>query len=681
MKTITICIEEINPATGGYPLSLIEGALGESASVTEELPSNLRRDGQTLDPQTFPATLLATKGVSNEFAQFGKHLYDLLMGGAVGAKWRELRQNNPKQLRTLLDIRPPELSLLPWELLDDQLSPPLFTNKDEPFARATKFDEATGPAWFWPLRILILVGATRADQAVNVEDELKGLEDAIKNNRRMIDLEILELPTREKLQETCKEFKPHILHFLGHGAGPDALQSEPYLSFNLNDGAGWQWLRSEIRLLSIWDIEPRLVFLNACRTAAAATMPKIAESARSLAEAFHIAGVPAVIGMQADVRGDYASAFAGLLYERIADGDALDQALAAARGIAINKVNLTLRHRDWALPTLLLSRPPRQIFPMYSLAPASRTQEIYICEDFREQDYFANRKTLRREIIHSFYPPHADASKPVDAPPKRHLLVIHGKPESGKTAIVQWCMEVYARQQQEVRYIKLAGQGAPTWLDALCFIRDGDPNEAPNSLIHRPLEASAFYKFNWDLKHRLQGLAPPAWDQSEVAPVTSKGAPLPQTPEEKMVDKTFESFREALRSVAAEEALCIVLDDFNLRSASGAFAEMQFDFLRAHLIDYVARGEMPGVQMVLVLTTDEYEAYKLSNKKNLYPAIEIGSLNRSDFLDMAKEFFNYTGLDKDYAQTWIDVGKKVVKDPWQVSLLRTLHNRALELLK
>ena len=69
------------------------------------------------------------------------------------------------------------------------------------------------------------------------------------------------------------------------------------------------------------------MFLNACRTASATAQ----DMTWAVTEAFSSGGVPAVLGMQADIRGDAAAALSGPLYRALANGDPVDVALARAR--------------------------------------------------------------------------------------------------------------------------------------------------------------------------------------------------------------------------------------------------------------------------------------------------------------------------------------------------------------
>ena len=201
-----------------------------------------------------------------------------------------------------------------------------------------------------PLRILVLVGiagvAGLAD--LDVMSECRSLDDAL---QPLINAQLLEISwmdgaiTRRDLQHALRQFRPHVLHYIGHGIfDPSTKHSALFLSRAQPDGHTTAYPLSTDDLAILLDgTTVRFAFLNACQTA---------ESISGMAATLVRTGLPAALGMRTDVPDQAAAAFADAFYRALADGWAVDTAVVEGRKL------LAMQHGtgsdSWAIPILYM---------------------------------------------------------------------------------------------------------------------------------------------------------------------------------------------------------------------------------------------------------------------------------------------------------------------------------------
>ncbi|MGH8905904.1 MAG: hypothetical protein ACRD0K_05190 [Egibacteraceae bacterium] len=139
----------------------------------------------------------------------GQELFGLLSCAFDGA-------SGDSRPRIVLDIRPPSLRGLQWELLCDGARRWLFCAHAFPAVRAEVPFMVEVDVLRVPIRLLIVV-CTLDDLTLQVEDEI----DAIYAGLRMVpcawDVDVLYRPRKEELTRQYGEVQPHVLHFIGHG--------------------------------------------------------------------------------------------------------------------------------------------------------------------------------------------------------------------------------------------------------------------------------------------------------------------------------------------------------------------------------------------------------------------------------------------------------------------------------
>jgi len=188
----------------GYPLSLFVGddaevvrqlTDGSAPTASDIIPSDLA----VINPPLHPATneplqallardyLLGPTAGTDLLERVGTLLFDVLNRPGVAPLWKQERdtawagrvqseQEKHPALRMLLDVRAPELRLLPWELirtgknsLAQQAWWPLvrWQASQQPLAEAAPLQ--------WPFRVLVVIGCSGDDKAIDWREELWAL--------------------------------------------------------------------------------------------------------------------------------------------------------------------------------------------------------------------------------------------------------------------------------------------------------------------------------------------------------------------------------------------------------------------------------------------------------------------------------------------------------------------------
>jgi tetratricopeptide (TPR) repeat protein len=171
----------------------------------------------------------------------------------------------------------------------------------------------------------------------------------------------------DEIRQTLLAAPFHILHFMGHGKF-DSESSEGVLLFERHDGTDQAFDGRRLAQL-LHDCESlRLVVLNACHTADAVG-PQGPNPFAGAASALVMAGVPAVVAMSGPVPDLAAVAFSRTFYERLAAGDAIEEAMTEGR-LAIQRAEPG--DGAWAVPALFLRSPDGMLFAPRSTVWARR---------------------------------------------------------------------------------------------------------------------------------------------------------------------------------------------------------------------------------------------------------------------------------------------------------------------
>ncbi|HIK44546.1 MAG TPA: CHAT domain-containing protein [Leptolyngbyaceae cyanobacterium M65_K2018_010] len=280
-------------------------------------------------------------------------------------------QDRPLHLQ--LEIRPPELINLPWEIIQPQPGrPALALGPQVLLSRTTSAVEALPRLELSPaLRILLVLGQdevgtdTPADQVLQLPQEAQVLKDLLELSSSRLNqgaqpalcqVQTLVEPDLKTLVHTLETGGFNVFFYAGHGV-PGA------------DG-GLLFLREGTTLSGTELAQAlvrgglRLAVFNTCWGAQPDRQHGQVLPRSSLAEVLLHHGVPAVLAMRDSIADEEALAFIQVLAQGLAQRQSVAQAMALARQhlLAVYRFN----HPAWTLPVLYqhpqfggdLLRPP-----------------------------------------------------------------------------------------------------------------------------------------------------------------------------------------------------------------------------------------------------------------------------------------------------------------------------------
>ena len=593
-------------AGGDYRVSLLDHETG--GELVHEILPGAAVAGAVWTPEKI-REFFAGPGAGQPASQLeaiGRQLAQWLLPGTLGAEFQKRRTGG---LRTLLDVQAPALADLPWELLwIDTL--PCFLDPHALLARRHPGAPKTTAAW--PLRVLIVVGAAAEDD-IGAEAEITAIERGLHPYGYSIDREVARRPSRTDLFERLRDYRPHVLLFIGH-CDTDP-QGVPVLRFQSTPpDPAWNWTPLEVALdLAQGGWTPVLAILNACRTFEPAASFK-------LADAFMDSGCAACIAMQGDVRGDLAGVFSAAVLRGLCDRLPLDQAVGQARGEVARRTSLL--QRDWAFPVLSLAGEPTQLLPPQCDCRGRASLAV----DFSDVSWFADRRDERRKIG-------AQLRAEGPARPPQGLLVLTGPARSGKSHLVRWCLEQFAIVRDcAIRYVRAAGAGDQDFVDLLRRLRG--PVTGPEALPE-----SALDPLHWRLNALLEGRAAATWDG---APCADRGLRYDGriATAERTVPELCDAFRAALGRAAQERPIVIVLDQFSHGGTSLEPSIMK-DVLIPHLLRPMRDGQFPGVLAILVMENTECARYGVDSLVPVEDRLHVEATLSETYERLAQELFWY----------------------------------------
>jgi tetratricopeptide (TPR) repeat protein len=279
--------------------------------------------------------------------EIGIRLWQALFPHATLTEARESLVNALRQHVTpLLLTFPPTLAELPWELLCDpeHEDDAAFLARQRPLARLVPGGRELPPL-APPLRVLLLISSPpglREGQRLDVESERAAVEQATRAHRASGFLHLLveDLVTIPRVQRALLSFKPHIVHFIGHGSFEEGTGGMLWWE----NEQGEPFPISETHLASL--LRPRglrAVVLHSCKTAKSS----LRDNLRGMAGVLVEAGIPAVLAQQANFTYASSQQASDLFYNALCSGLGMAEATFEAR----QALALTDRP-DWAVPTL-----------------------------------------------------------------------------------------------------------------------------------------------------------------------------------------------------------------------------------------------------------------------------------------------------------------------------------------
>jgi len=313
---------------------LLESATGELSVPVDRLQEMLS-DFINLPGSPTPKRMVA--GTRDAIREAGTILFEKTFAGKLG----ELLVNaleNPSRL--IFQIKPQDnpARQLPWECLyipQRKTQPAL----DVQNSLLRQIGDARSPLATYtiqmPLKILAVLVSPKQLTPLDLDRERENLESAliVHQKNRTVLVNYLQPPTVQNLQDVMNSFRPHIIHFIGHGEISPA--DGPRILLDDASGGAASITTHEFGA-SAANNGVRMVFLNRPEAIRGEVGPNV-DLANSLVEA----GVPAVVTPLHVVVDQASLLFTREFYRSLADGHPLEGCLNSARN-RLNQENL-----DW----------------------------------------------------------------------------------------------------------------------------------------------------------------------------------------------------------------------------------------------------------------------------------------------------------------------------------------------
>jgi hypothetical protein len=370
----------------------------ERMNAWVNLGLKLQQESPTGTQVNFPGTLEDLKVIGLNLYQILFRDKQLLEGFNTVYKQFDKDKKRDASLRLRLRLMfgkdADAVSRLPWEFLFIPENPDqnllegsffsgqrvdLILTRLVPTSEEDQEDEEAGTVPAESLRILVVLSTPAGEGNID-SDDLRTMLEQLEKMPFKPRVEYLdkEACTTDQFTDKLKNFKPHIVHFIGHGREGQLAFIKKLTDADYNESSGRlqaRWVPADqVRVLitnSGW--QPRLVFLHACKGAAATSHDAFNSCARELV----YADVPAVVAMQYNISNKDAASFAKTFYTALGKGRDLDEAVKAGR-LILGEASPQWKHPRFAIPVVYLQtdRPLVQWTPETTTLSAVAADEV-----------------------------------------------------------------------------------------------------------------------------------------------------------------------------------------------------------------------------------------------------------------------------------------------------------------
>jgi hypothetical protein len=376
-----------------------EQKAGDAETVT--LPDDLRSRLRRLEKRVLTLDEMIALGEDLGAALFPLKVRDLYIRSLASLEETE-------GLRIRLMIDPYALSDVPWEYVylagaDTPASqkrangflafnPQISLVRYQMIGRGLGKIETVGEE---SLRMVALLSNPDNTPGLDLTREVKNIREALKDLPQ-IQPEFYPNCTVEQLLKIL--IKPaHIFHFSGHGAFEGSMgdtfgseEGEGNLTLTGEDGSAVDFPAGKLAM-NLAGRGVRFAMLGACESSKVDQI----NAWTGIAPALTLAGIPAVVGMQFKILDSSAIAFSSILYESLAAGLTIDEAVSKGR-LAIYTLGNN-DERDWGVPVLYLRAEEGVLFPKAkAAAPAPTVQTGQPLQPA------VNLRALREAIVSEF---------------------------------------------------------------------------------------------------------------------------------------------------------------------------------------------------------------------------------------------------------------------------------------
>jgi hypothetical protein len=210
-----------------------------------------------------------------------------------------------------------------------------------------------------PLRILFVLSSPQDQPELDLDREQQLIHQALKAQHEAgrVEFDILEHATASALLHKLDEREYHVVHYLGHATvDPDSGEG----ALCLEDAEGRTSLLPAHKLTTLLRDRKtvRLVFLNACQTAAMTGDCEGSDAFLGVTPALVMGGMTAVVAMQFPISDEAAKAFSEELYSQLARHRPVDEAVSKAR----QAVQVRTHGQEWGTPALFMRTSDGRVF-------------------------------------------------------------------------------------------------------------------------------------------------------------------------------------------------------------------------------------------------------------------------------------------------------------------------------
>ena len=315
-----------------------------------QVSGQARQFSSAVSMSSFLKELASTGDYSSVLRELGAATFNSVFPGEIGDKVDKL--NRDLRYRIIVE-GPSEITGLPIETMYSRNTRSFLalSHRTSLVRWGSSTQERTRLPLTVPLRILSVLANPSDTPPLNLEGEEDVLRRAVEPAVAAKRVTTMTLGRGQAtwlgLRDTVKSFRPHILHFVGHGVFDSQTPGAGKLgSIILETDAGKTFFLPAPQLAELLgDEQIQIAVLNGCDTGTAARN----EAISSLAEGLTNAGVPAVIATMREVMDDSAMLFSREFYRALCAGEHVEGALAEARKA------LSVERRDWSVYALFAS--------------------------------------------------------------------------------------------------------------------------------------------------------------------------------------------------------------------------------------------------------------------------------------------------------------------------------------
>jgi CHAT domain len=310
---------------------------------------------------------------SGEVEAIGRYLFESLLGEELWAsiKGAAARDRGTRGIELALGWSADQQVLHRpcWEAMhdgDDFLSahPDLSVAVTRVIADADDGDEP--PQISAPPRVLFVLGSDLDDGEIRAGAEVLGLLRDAERGEGAIDATVLQAATLERLGEKCRQLKPQIVHFVGHGRLSRSGRGEIELRKDEGEADGWADAGELLEAMETEAGLPTMAVVTGCDSAAAGPHMD------SLAAVLVKGGIPCVVGMAGKISDPVCRLFSRAFGRALKEGKPLLQALADGRRAGLRRqAKAAADDIAWALPSVCLAPAVTGDYTPVDLATAS----------------------------------------------------------------------------------------------------------------------------------------------------------------------------------------------------------------------------------------------------------------------------------------------------------------------